>query len=99
MRKNINVYQMINDRNNPAANQIIIEVGNNIFFQSYSTMIAKYDKDKVYATDDWDYSKTTAKHFYIFLRDYCGKCSVRCKEDVKWMIENGEIEIVDKIEL
>lgn len=61
----IKVSQLINDKNNPAANQIIIEVNKGVIFQSYDSVIAFYNKndDKVYVTKDWDYSNTTRKHF------------------------------------
>ena len=45
----IKVSQLINDKNNPAANQIIIEVNKGVIFQSYDSVIAFYNKndDKV----------------------------------------------------
>lgn len=52
-------------------NQFIIKNGDEIFFQSYESMIAKIDKEGVlYLGDDWDYSKTTLKHLYLFINDY-----------------------------
>lgn len=56
-------------------NQFIIEDNDNntIYFQSYASKIAKLDKNtntlSIY--EDWDYSNTTLKHFYLFLNDYC----------------------------
>ena len=64
----IKISQLINDNNNPAANQIIIEVNKGVIFQSYDSVIAFYNKNdgKVYVTKDWDYSSTTRKHFLSF---------------------------------
>ena len=53
-------------------NQFIITNNNLIVFQSYNSTIAEYDENqktlKIFY--DWDYSKTTLKHFYLFLQDY-----------------------------
>lgn len=52
-------------------NQFILESDKKIIFQSYDSIIAIVDKDTRQLTFgcDWDYSKTTLKHLYIFLRD------------------------------
>ena len=58
-------------------NQFIIEneEKNEIVFQSYESKIAKLNKKtkKLYVYPEWDYSKTTLKHFYLFLSDYVYK--------------------------
>lgn len=63
-------------------NQFIIEGWENdnevVYFQSYDTTIAKVThiytdnghKILLEVGDAWDYSKTTSKHFYLFLHDY-----------------------------
>lgn len=68
----IKVMQLVNDKNNPAANQIVLVIGETIHFVSYGTLIAKYEirTQKLTLSKDWEYSKTTRKHLYIFLRDY-----------------------------
>lgn len=50
-------------------NQFLMEDEKKIIFQSYESTIAEYDKKKEQLTigRHWDYSKTTAKHFYIFI--------------------------------
>ena len=52
-------------------NQFIMEDDKKTIFQSYDSIIAVFDKEKRDLTlgCDWDYSKTTLKHLYIFLRD------------------------------
>lgn len=55
-------------------NQFIINNNNNIYFQSYESLIAKIDKKgELSLGKDWDYSKTTLKHLYLFLKDYENK--------------------------
>ena len=97
----IRISQLINDNNNPAANQFIIEVNNGVIFQSYDTIIAFYDKrnSKVYVTEDWDYSNTTRKHFYIFLRDYCNACGNIRKKDIEYELKQGKYELVSELDL
>lgn len=97
----IKISQLINDNNNPAANQFVIEVDNGYVFQSYNTIIAFYDADKrkVYMSKDWEYSNTTRKHFYIFLRDYCGACGEIRKCDVLYEIEQGNYILFDNLSL
>lgn len=53
-------------------NQFIITGGDAIVtFQSYNSIIAKIDKKGTLTLgDDWDYSKTTLKHLYLFINDY-----------------------------
>lgn len=97
----IKISQLINDNNNPAANQFIIEVNNGVIFQSYNSVIAFYNKNngKVYVTEDWDYSNTTRKHFYIFLRDYCKACSNIRKKDIEYEFKQGNYELVSNLDV
>lgn len=52
-------------------NQFIMEDDKKTIFQSYDSIIAVFDKEKrdLILGCDWDYSRTTLKHLYIFLRD------------------------------
>lgn len=52
-------------------NQFLMEDEKQAIFQSYDSIIAIYDKENHSLTFgcDWDYSKTTLKHLYIYLRD------------------------------
>lgn len=53
-------------------NQFIIFGGDAIVtFQSYQSTIANFEKNgNLNLFKDWDYSKTTLKHLYLFLEDY-----------------------------
>lgn len=53
-------------------NQFVIFGGDAIItFQSYNSIIASIDKNgTLNLGNDWDYSKTTLKHLYLFLIDY-----------------------------
>lgn len=97
----INISQLINDNNNPAVNQFIIEVNKGVVFQSYGSIIAFYDKSnsKVYLTEDWDYSNTTRKHFFIFLRDYCKAYGNIRKKDIEYELKQGKYELVSELNL
>ena len=52
-------------------NQFLMEDEKQAIFQSYDSIIAVYNKENHVLTFgcDWDYSKTTLKHLYIYLRD------------------------------
>lgn len=54
-------------------NQFVIYSPSGIIFQSYQSVIAFFDKDTktLLLGKDWNYSKTTLKHLYIFLENYC----------------------------
>lgn len=56
---------------NAVANQFVICTKKGDFFQSYRSIVAKVDnKGKVWLSAYWDYSRTTMKYLYQFLRDY-----------------------------
>lgn len=70
-------------------NQVIITIhtdnDNMNIFQSYESIICviDYNEDTIHVGVDWDYSKTTAKYFYQFLRKYL-------------MIENANKKTIEK---
>lgn len=84
------------------SNQFIINGGNDYVFQSYMSLIASYnDNTKVLlVSDKWNYSKTTLKYFYQFLREYTPYI-VRTRREFDRIIKNNEdkIKFVDEIEL
>lgn len=52
-------------------NQFLIKGQEDITFQSYKSTIATIDKQgNLTLFTDWDYSHTTLKHLYLFIRDY-----------------------------
>ena len=83
----LNLENMKSSKGNKVANQFIIIHGNEEFFQSYNSIIAKRVKkfyeetiylDKYY----WDYSVTTGKYRYIFLKE--------TKKETEKKIKSGE---------
>lgn len=94
------VSNLINDRNNAAANQFVIEDDKKVVFQSYSTVVAYIDKKtwKTYVTKEvleprCSYSPssvTTRKHLYIFLRDY-RHLPIHSIRDLKAYMNTGSI--------
>ena len=52
-------------------NQFLIKGENGITFQSYQSTIANISNGgKLTLFSNWDYSHTTLKHLYLFLKDY-----------------------------
>lgn len=76
MKKNIFIkcYPVQSERTGEnVKNQYIIVCDNKYIFQSYNSIIAIYDEDtkKLTFGIDWNYSITTLKYLYQFLRKYC----------------------------
>lgn len=70
---NVKVNNIISEKGNAIANQFVIkDYKNNVsYFQSYESIIAKIENDKLTVDPlDWDYSKTTSKYLNIFLDDF-----------------------------
>lgn len=84
------------------SNQFIINSGNDYVFQSYMSLIASYnDNTKVLlVSDKWNYSKTTLKYFYQFLREYTPYI-VHTRREFERIIKNNEdkIKFVEETEL
>jgi hypothetical protein len=85
--KNYNCYNVLDHRNQ----YCIIDWSKKVF-KSYDSIIAIYDskKESLEIWIDWDYSKTTLKHFYAFLDD----CNYRFNNLNKKAIQS----IIDKKE-
>ena len=69
------IANLINDRGNAVRNQFIITEGNTTAFQSYNSRVCEIVKPCGMGFDAlvrfgryWNYSQTTAKHLYSFLR-------------------------------
>ena len=94
---NFNVSNLINDNGNAASNQFIIRTPKAIYFQSYQSVVAKIDKNSnLILSENWDYSNTTRKHLYIFLRMY-GYRELCSSKDMRQAIKNKEV-ILKKVE-
>ena len=63
------VYNLENPNGNKVPNQFVINDGKAVYFQSYNSIIAKYAKGKLTLFPDWDYSMTTRKYLYQFLKE------------------------------
>lgn len=73
---------------NAVANQFVIHTKKGDFFQSYRSLVAKIDnKGQVWLSSYWDYSRTTMKYLYQFLRDY-GWYNINANE-VRKRIKDG----------
>lgn len=88
-------------------NQFIIYTGNARIFQSYNSVIAISETGKpLLLGKDWDYSKTTLKHLYIFLEHYiyCAvwNNSIKYKKNkrkaIQEAINNGLIQYDEELE-
>lgn len=81
------VENMTSRNGNAIPNQFIINDGDTLYFQSYTSIIAKHS-DKLYLDEKyWNYSVTTSKY-----RNKFTGLSTRETED---KIKSGEIILVD----
>ena len=97
------IANLINDRGNAVKNQFIITEGNTTAFQSYSSRICEIVKPCGMGFDvlvrfgcDWNYSQTTAKHLYSFLRQN-GLEILASKQAIDEAIERGYARLNEAI--
>ena len=97
------VANLINDRGNAVKNQFVITEGNTIAFQSYNSRICEIVKPCGMGFDalvrfgrDWDYSQTTSKHLYSFLRQN-GLEILASKQAIEEAIERGHARLDEAI--
>lgn len=89
------VRNLMNDNGNYGANQFVIETTNATYFQSYDSVVAKVDnKGNLFLSQNWDYSNTTRKHLYIFLRNHGFRAYCTAK-DMRKAIKDGEVILVN----
>nr|DAG76887.1 MAG TPA: hypothetical protein [Caudoviricetes sp.] len=67
----LKVRNMESSRGREVPNQFIIENNGNVYFQSYQSVCAKYNRKtkKLTIGCDWDYSMTTRKYLYKFIKE------------------------------
>jgi hypothetical protein len=84
------VQNIIGLNGNEVVNQFVIDTKKATFFQSYKSVVCKIDRAtrKVTLSNHWDYSVTTSKYLYKFLRD--NGIYVYRKKDVLAKIKCGE---------
>ena len=86
------VRQLINDNGNPAANQFIIKTKEATYFQSYDSVVCKLDGVNIVLSTDWEYSHTTRKHLYMFMRQN-GYRNLSSAKEVRKAIKEGRVTL------
>ena len=91
----IKVNNMQSRNGNLVPNQFVIYQGQNVFFQSYKSVIAKLDKNNKLTLDvnKWDYSITTLKYLYSFIEEFKGFRPN--KKSLNQLIEEKQIKLTD----
>lgn len=75
----------------PVANQLVSIDTDKIVFQSYESICCIIENTgRIILGRDWDYSKTTMKYLYIFLREYANMQNVS-KKSLKIAIKYKDI--------
>jgi hypothetical protein len=90
------ISQLINDNGNPAANQFIVKTKKATYFQSYESVVCKLDGNNIVLSNNWDYSNTTRKHLYMFLRQN-GYYDLSSAKDIRKAIKEKRV-ILKKVE-
>lgn len=83
---------------NPVANQFVISDGETEVFQSYQTPIAKKEGAVYTISNDWNYSRTTSKYFYQWLRSF-GWNGAEISDLCKWLKKANEGESYQPVTL
>ena len=96
--KKLEVKNLTSPRSGCAvANQFIIFDYTNgiITFQSYTSCIADYNMNtkKLILYPKYNYSRTTSKYLYQFLREYTD-CNITNKKELEEAFKNGVIQLV-----
>lgn len=92
------VQNLINNNGNAARNQFVIKHNGSVYFQSYDSVVAKYEDGVLTLTRYWDYSNTTRKHLYIFINDYCYGYSGN-RESILKGLRDGSIKMAGELDL
>ena len=80
------------------ANQFVITTNKGVFFQSYHSIVAKRDKKgQVWVSSYWDYSQTTTKYLYQFLKEY-GWYGLNASK-VRKHIKDGTFKYKERLEM
>lgn len=76
------VNNLVNANGRAVVNQFVIEDGNNFYFQSYDSLVAKREGRVFTLGRDFDYSRTTSKHLHTFMEDYAQGILYRIKQEI-----------------
>lgn len=96
--KSFNVTNMKSSRGNEVPNQFIITTNKGYLFQSYKANIAFIDTDNNLYLDEyyWDYSRTTSKYLYQFIKEFKGvSCFGINKKKILELIKENEVKEVN----
>lgn len=55
----------------PVPNQFTIKHNGKTYFQSYNSLIAEWDGERLTLGRDYDYSVTTSKYLHIWIDEHC----------------------------
>ena len=82
-----------------AKNQFIIRKGNNIFFQSYKTIIAKFNtkNNQLTLSEKYDFSRTTIKYLVSFIETIAGIKVNNSKKDLENFVKENNVKIVKEL--
>jgi hypothetical protein len=88
------VENMTSNKNNKIANQFILYDDDKTQFQSYETLICTWQNHELTLNGSWwDYSNTTRKYFYMFLREHTN-LNITNKKDMLEAIKNNTVKVV-----
>lgn len=76
------VWNLINANGRTVANQLVIEDGNKIYFQSYDSLVAKIEGKVFTLGREFDYSRTTSKHLHTFMEEYALGILYRIQQEI-----------------
>ena len=87
--------QINTDGGNPSKDQTHTWDGVEFKFISYGTHIATMNSERelIEVTTYWDYSRTTSKYLYKWLREF-GQYDVRTKKDLQKLCKELDIELI-----
>ena len=89
------ITQLINNQGNAVKNQFVIINNGIIYFKSYSSTIAKITLNgTLILGKNWNYSNTTLKHLYEFLRQN-NLAKIANKKTLQYLIDNKKITVID----
>ena len=90
----MNFNNLINDNGYAARNQYVAKTSSATYFKSYDSVVCKWDGINLILSRHWNYSVTTSKHLYMFLRQN-GFYTFNSAKDIRKGIKNGKIILVE----
>jgi hypothetical protein len=89
------VKKLIGMNGRAVVNQFVVDTKDTIYFQSYDSVVAKVYKRKYLTLSNyWNYSVTTAKYVYEFMRQN-GFGEYASRKGVEKGIKEGNITLVN----